>query len=607
MAAFSVAFDGTRVVDASSITGWTAETATPTAEPDFFYQGTGSISAQIKTSENGFFFTSTAQDMTTPKVAILKILATNKDVLDGNGMILRIGSVVSVAYYQYNSIFTASTYPIPGGFQVVAIDPNVSQWRSATVGSPSLSAVIYWAIRADFSATSKSQNVAIDAIDHVTNGKGLTGTAGDGASADGTFTDFITSDEGTANNRWGVVQTRDGILYVNGVLTIGSSGAATEFTDTNRVLVFPHHRVTNGFCGIDFNIENASTVISATSCFFSGRGALFSSDDTRPDYAIVGTAGVCTISGSTFSVFRQIDWNSDVTALNTTYVDGLRVVGDGADLRGAKLSGCTGAADSSYLGWNVATDVDGKLDDSSFTKGTTATHAIELGTSSPTTVTLRGIAFSGYNASNAQNDSTIHVRRTTGTVTINLVGCTGNISYKTDGATVVLVSNPVTLTVTAVDASTSAALQSVYVLVLAGTDFNGGTTVTISRSGSTATVAHTAHGFATGEKVRIRGANEQEYNGIFTITVTGANEYTYTVSGTPATPATGTIKAALAIIDGLTNASGVISGTRSWPADQAFVGRARRGTVRPTYKAQPLTGTIDSGTGASATAPMTAD
>jgi hypothetical protein len=79
------------------------------------------------------------------------------------------------------------------------------------------------------------------------------------------------------------------------------------------------------------------------------------------------------------------------------------------------------------------------------------------------------------------------------------------------------------------------------------------------------------------------------------------------VAGTPDTPATGTIKAALAIIDGLTNASGIISGTRSWPSDQAFVGRARRGTLRPTYKAQPITGIIDSDTGASATAPMTAD
>lgn len=600
MAVFAVAFDGTRVVDASTTTGWTAETATPTAEPDFFYQGTGSISAQIKTSEIGFYYTSSSQDMTTPKVWVAKILATNKDVLDGNGLILRIGSATT-AYYQYNNVFSAASYPIPGGFQIVCIDPNVSQWRSSTTGAPNLAAVIYWAIRADFSATSKSQNVAIDAIDHMTLGKGLTGTAGDGGSADGTFASFVTADEGTAANRWGIVATRDGILYVNGVLTIGSSGAATEFTDSNQVLVFPHHRVTNGFCGIDFNIENASTVLSILSCFFSGRGGLFSSDDTRPDYAVVGTAGTLNVSGCTFAVFRQIDWNSDVTAQNTSYINGLRVVAAGADLKGAKFSGCTGAADAAYLGWNVATDPDGFLDDSSFTKGTTATHAIEFGTTSPTDLTLRGIDFSGYNASNSQNDSTLLIQRTTGTVTINLVGCTGNVSYKSAGATVVFVVDPVTLTLTAKDINTAAAIQNAYVLAIAGTDFLGGTTVTITRSGSTATVAHTAHGFVTGNKVRIRGADQSEYNGIFVITVTGTDEYTYAVAGTPDTPATGTIKSALVILDGLTNASGVISDTRSWSSDQAFIGVVRKMTSPAVYKSSPTTGTIDSAAGASVT------
>lgn len=463
MAAFAVAFDGTRVVDASSTTGWTADTATPTAEPDFFYQGTGSISCTVKTSEIGMYYTSASQDLTTPKVAVLKVLATNKDVLDGNGLVLRIGSATT-AYYQYNSVFTATTYPIAGGWQIVCIDPNVSQWRSSTTGSPSLSAVVYWAIRADFSATSKSQNVAMDAIDHVTNGTGLTGTAGDGASADGTFADFVTADEGTANNRWGIVKTLNGILYVSGVVTIGSSGAATEFTDSNQVLVFPHHRVTNGFCGIDFNIQNASTVISSKSCFFSGRGSLFTSDDTRPDYTTVGTSGTLDVSSSTFSVFRQIDWNSKVTAKTTVYVNGLKVVGDGVDLRGSTFSGCTGAADASYLGWNVATDPDGKLDSCSFTKGSTATHAIELGTTSPLNVTFRGITSTSYNASNGQNDSFFMVQRTApDVVTINLVGCTGNFSYKTAGATVV-VQSTVTVKVT-VKNKAGAAIQGVRVLV----------------------------------------------------------------------------------------------------------------------------------------------
>ena len=66
----------------------------------------------------------------------------------------------------------------------------------------------------------------------------------------------------------------------------------------------------------------------------------------------------------------------------------------------------------------------------------------------------------------------------------------------------------------------------------------------ITRSGATATVTTTAtNSLQTGDSVIIAGANQAEYNGTFTITVTGGTTFTYTVSGTPATPATGTITA----------------------------------------------------------------
>lgn len=64
----------------------------------------------------------------------------------------------------------------------------------------------------------------------------------------------------------------------------------------------------------------------------------------------------------------------------------------------------------------------------------------------------------------------------------------------------------------------------------------------LTRSGSTATVDQgAAHSYVTGDIVTIAGADQSEYNGDHTITVTGANTYTFSVTGTPATPATGTI------------------------------------------------------------------
>lgn len=64
----------------------------------------------------------------------------------------------------------------------------------------------------------------------------------------------------------------------------------------------------------------------------------------------------------------------------------------------------------------------------------------------------------------------------------------------------------------------------------------------LTRSGTTATAnTPTPHRLATGMSVTVSGAIETAYNGVFTITVTGANSFTYQVAGAPATPATGTI------------------------------------------------------------------
>lgn len=64
----------------------------------------------------------------------------------------------------------------------------------------------------------------------------------------------------------------------------------------------------------------------------------------------------------------------------------------------------------------------------------------------------------------------------------------------------------------------------------------------LTRSGATATaVTPTPHRLATGMSMTVSGAVETEYNGTFPVTVTGPNSYTYQVTGTPTTPATGTI------------------------------------------------------------------
>ena len=67
--------------------------------------------------------------------------------------------------------------------------------------------------------------------------------------------------------------------------------------------------------------------------------------------------------------------------------------------------------------------------------------------------------------------------------------------------------------------------------------------VTITRSGTTATVALNAHGYSVGALVIIAGASQSAYNGTKTILSVATNSFTYEVTGSPATPATGTITA----------------------------------------------------------------
>jgi len=63
-----------------------------------------------------------------------------------------------------------------------------------------------------------------------------------------------------------------------------------------------------------------------------------------------------------------------------------------------------------------------------------------------------------------------------------------------------------------------------------------------------------ATNWQTGNSVTVAGAAQTEYNGTVAITVTDSTHFTYQVTGTPATPATGTIT----ITGGRTTVPGIV-------------------------------------------------
>lgn len=475
-------------------------------------------------------------------------------------------------------------------------------------------------------------NVAVDIIRYGNDGIRI--TAG-GSGTEGYFTEIAVADRSTADQAaHGILRAYTTIAFgVQGPLTFGDDTTATNsyFEDSGVVVVFEDRNISDG--KYYFNVEGHA---SATNSFvLTGSTITTAGPTVKMDFS-GGDINTLTFDGMVFAALGGVilfSTNADASghAVDDSTFDGCGKITAGAvdftgvsvinsagttgaieagggDLLALTVSGYEGTADTSALIYNQATDPDGILDNSSFTKGTAATHAIEFGTSSPLTMTLTDIDFSGYNAADTNTDSTFYVKRTGGTVTINLVGCSGNMTYKSAGATVVLVINPVSLAVHVQDISTGADLVGARVYVLAATTgplpFED--TVTISRVTTTATVAHTAHGLATNQWVKIEDAVQEDYNGGKQITKIDADSYSYTVANSPTTPATGTILATAIVIFGTTDANGDISDSRSYSSDQDFTGRIRKSSD-PYYKTSPLSGTIDSVNGLPLTVGMIPD
>ena len=159
--------------------------------------------------------------------------------------------------------------------------------------------------------------------------------------------------------------------------------------------------------------------------------------------------------------------------------------------------------------------------------------------------------------------------------------------YTPLSGTVNLIQAP-EVSVTCVDPSTGSAIQDVRVLMTAATggDLPFEDSVTITSIGTTATVTHSSHGLRSGLKVLISGANQNVYNGVYEITVTGINSYTYTMASSGTSPATGTIVSTSVIIDGLTGVTGIISAVpkHRYTSDQPVLVAARKGSASPFYK-----------------------
>lgn len=316
MAVVAISNSNNRVDAAEATTNWSKIGNSLAQEPDFVYQGSFAISSKVSTTLAGHSCAPGSVNMTTGDniVCMFKALWTNYSVLAATPSAAhRIGSSSS-AYHEYYIADDGTQgdidYPVRGGWLISPINPNVSAWRDATVGSPTLTAVNYFATTGDFSATSKSENVVTDALDL---GDGLWLVGGDGGDADGSFADFLAADQGQpSTGRFGHVTSLEGIFYVFGKLNIGITAGgtvtATEFTSTpGRTIVYPGGRVAAGWNTMEFDLGNASTVVSLNNLTVVGRGRSALKRFFCTATEVNGGSEIITISGFTDHGFQTGD------------------------------------------------------------------------------------------------------------------------------------------------------------------------------------------------------------------------------------------------------------------------------------------------------------
>jgi len=294
------------------------------------------------------------------------------------------------------------------------------------------------------------------------------GTSGDPA----TLSDLATYDASIADSRaLGVLfEVATGVFLNLAPVQVGDDGTGSSyFSAQNEEIIFAdidhlnNHKFavvgnstgTNEAYFTSFTFRNVHSTLTPTlnfnggdidnlefnGCSFLGVTVIFSGNADASGHVVNG----CVFDGCVTITPNDVDFVDSILAntLNTV------TVSTDTDFTGCSFLTPGVAADGAALTWNGAFDPDGNLDNASFSKGTNDHHAIEFGTATPLTMTLRGIDFSGFTNTIGSNAAPLHIKRTSGTVTINLVDCTGITpdGYKTAGATVVIQAT-VTHTVT---------------------------------------------------------------------------------------------------------------------------------------------------------------
>lgn len=230
----------------------TGGTPSAISETDVFIQGTGSCSVKVSNQGVALAYGTSGLNLSATNTHLYiwcNMLAGGlmkvRDSTSEPGLAIIVSSDATLSTgsnYKMWAVDGSDTYP--GGWVRYVID--LSKTATISTGTLNLSSVqhvgMYCNTRPN---TAKFDNMAIDRIDYTT-GAGLRvyGTS----TTDDTFGDILTADEGTVNNKYGIVTSKEGIIYCRGRIELGddvSTNAAT-LTDVDKVVVWEDPRYYDG-------------------------------------------------------------------------------------------------------------------------------------------------------------------------------------------------------------------------------------------------------------------------------------------------------------------------------------------------------------------------
>lgn len=463
MTAFTIAFRAGQTGQNAGIIQDNADAGTWTGgalNTDSEIQGTGCSGSKVSNATVHFYHTGTVRDFIGGAndgdhvYTWANCLTPNLDTIANGGIRIRIGQTAT----NYRDFYvggdgTGADDPYAGGWKNFVVDPTLAadSVRIFDVSTPDMNiADVYGGVIKTIAMISGNFDNGL--FDQIAIGTGLRIIAGDGADPAGTFADFISEDEGTKANKYGVCRNVGGVNLFQGKIFFGDGTTTTEFEDTNAIVVFEEANVSTDHYELYVNTDATVTFGNLTSGVTSG-GCFFDSENTDHAYDITVVEGgtveaVLNAYATTFNEFRTASLNPSTTMIDSTLSGGGQIALNGATLTGCGIISSTVGANTGALLVDSVTEWNGGgtaiVSDTFF--GDNAANAnsgaIEITAASATAYDFDNITFSG-NSYDVINSSG-------GAITINVAGGdTPTVLNLTTSTTTVV--NAVTLTLTNIE------------------------------------------------------------------------------------------------------------------------------------------------------------